>query len=662
MKNRPPLNSKNCPNPDPAQKTGPRGKVLFIGLFLAALTFAVYGQMIGHGFISFDDESYITQNPIVQRGLSMDGLAWAFSSPHVYNWHPLTWLSHMVDVQLFGLKAGGHHLMSLLFHIVNTLLLFLILRAMTGSLWRSAAVAALFALHPLHVESVAWASERKDLLSTLFLLLTLWFYLQYVQQPGFRRYWPVLLFYTACLLTKQMAVTLPLLLLLLDYWPLGRLLPADAAPAIPPTPEASPGGKTRKRKKNRTALPAAVLNRRERIAPSGVVWRRLIPLVREKLPLFALAAAASIMIFLVQTETGIVKSAIQYPLSARMENAVFSYAAYLVKTIFPIHLAIFYPHPGTTLPFWQVGGATLLILLITVFVLRAGRPYLVTGWFWYLGTLVPVIGLVQVGLQGMADRYTYVPLIGVFIIIAWGLPELTAGRQSRKAMLIPVAAAGLCVLTILTWFQVGTWRDNITLYSHAAGVTSGNDWAEYNLGLSLAGKGRFDEALPHFQDAIRLRPGYADAYLNIGVIQALRGNLDGASANFTRVLEIQPDHVEARRNFALTLLRRGDFDGAASQIRILRQIRPDDPESWFFMGLLSTKQGNPAEAEAAYAQAIRLRPDYAEAQNNLGILLARQGRIEAAIGRFREALRIRPDYREAEKNLENALGERGKNR
>jgi tetratricopeptide (TPR) repeat protein len=662
MKNSPPLNSKNLSNRDPIQKTDPRGKLLFIGLLLAALTFAVYGQMIGHGFIRFDDESYITQNPIVQRGLSMDGLVWAFSSPHVYNWHPLTWLSHMVDVQLFGLKAGGHHLMSLLFHIVNTLLLFLILRAMTGSLWRSAAVAALFALHPLHVESVVWASERKDVLSTLFYLLTLWFYLQYVKQPGFRRYWPVLFCYAAGLLAKQMAVTLPFLLLLLDYWPLGRLLPADATPAVLPQPEALSAGITRKRKKNRTALPAAAVNRRERIVPSGVDWSRLIPLVREKLPLFALAAAASIMIFLVQSETGIVKSAMQYPLSARMENAVFSYAAYLVKTIFPIHLAIFYPHPGTALPFWQVGGAALLILLITVFVLRAGRPYLVTGWFWYLGTLVPVIGLVQVGLQGMADRYTYVPLIGIFMIIAWGLPELAAERQSRKAILIPVAAAGLCVLTILTWFQVGTWRDDITLYSHAAEVTSGNDWAEYNLGLSLAGEGRFDEALPHFQEAIRIRPGYADAYLNIGVIQALRGNLDGASANFTRVLEIQPDHVEARRNFALTLLRRGDLDGAASHIRILRQSRPNDPESWFLTGLLSTKQGNPAEAESAYAQAIRLRPDYAEAQNNLGILLARQGRIEAAIGRFREALRIRPDYREAEKNLENALSERGKNR
>jgi len=493
-------------------------------------------------------------------------------------------------------------------------------------------------------------------------MLTLGAYAYYVEKPSTARYLSTLGLFTLGLMAKPMLVTLPFVLLLLDYWPLGRLLPADAAPAIPPTPGDSPGGKARKRKKNRTPLPAAALNQRERVVPSGVDWRRLIPLVREKLPLFALAAAASIMIFLVQTETGIVKSAIQYPLSARMENAVFSYAAYLVKTIFPIHLAIFYPHPGTAIPFWQVGGATLLILMITVFALRAGRPYLVTGWFWYMGTLVPVIGLVQTGLQGMADRYTYVPLIGIFLIVAWGLPELAAGWRSRKIVLILVAAAGLCTLTILTWFQVGTWRDNITLYRHAAEVTTGNDWAEYNLGLSLAGDGRFDEALPRFQEAIRLRPGYADAYLNIGAIHALRGNRDEASANFTRVLEIEPDHVEAHRNFALILLRGGDFDGAAAHIRLLRQIRPDDPESWFLTGLLATKQGNPAEAESAYEQAIRLRPDYAEAQNHLGILLARQGRIESAIGHFREALRIRPNYREAEKNLENAQGERGKNR
>jgi protein O-mannosyl-transferase len=661
MKEAPLLTSKKDPNADsnPAQRTASRRKVLFISLFLALLTIAVYGQMIGHGFTSFDDDSYITQNPIVQRGLSMDGLVWAFSSPHVYNWHPLTWLSHMADVQLFGLKAGGHHLMSLLFHVVNTLLLFLILRAMTGSLWRSAAVAALFALHPLHVESVAWASERKDLLSTLFMLLTLGFYLRYVRRPGFGRYWPVLLLYATGLLAKQMAVTLPFLLLLLDYWPLGRLRPEAAARAMP-MPVEPPGGKTPKTGKKRATPPA--LNREATVAPSPVDWRRLRPRIYEKLPLFALAAAASIMILLVQTETGIVKSVIQYPLSARMENAVFSYAAYLVKTIFPIHLAIFYPHPGTTLPLWQVGGAAVLILLITAFVVRAGRPYLVTGWFWYLGTLVPVIGLVQVGIQGMADRYTYVPLIGIFLIVAWGLPELAAGEKSRKALLLPAAAAGLCVLTILTWFQVGTWRDNITLYGHAAKVTSGNDWAEYYLGLSFADEGRLDEALPHFQEAIRLRPGYADAYLNIGVIQARRGDLNGATANFTRVLEMVPDHVEARRNLALALLRGGDLDGAASHIRKLRRIRPVDPESWYLTGLLSARQGHPAEAESAYTEAIRLRPDYAEAQNSLGILLARQGKIEAAVSRFREALRIRPGYREAEKNLESALGERAGNR
>ena len=661
MKHRPPANPKTAPEPKPLPKADGRIQVLFIALFLAVLTAAVYGQMIGHGFISFDDENYITKNPVVQQGLSMEGLVWAFSSPHVYNWHPLTWLSHMADVQLFGLNAGGHHLVSLLFHIANTLLLFRVLRMMTGSLWPSAAVAALFALHPLHVESVAWASERKDLLSTLFWLLTLGFYCRYVRKPGFRTYWPVLLFYAAGLLAKQMAVTLPFLLLLLDYWPLGRLRPAEA-PVITPKAEEAPGRKIRKGKEKPMTPPAQPPNLKEQVAPSAVDWRRLLPLVREKAPLFALAAAAGIMILWVQMETGIVKSAVQYPLPARIENALFSYAAYLVKMVLPIHLAIFYPHPGTALPFWQVGGAALLLLLITLFVLRSRRPYLLTGWFWYLGTLVPVIGLVQVGIQGMADRYTYVPLIGIFIMIAWGLAEWADGRTSRKAVLLPAAASGLLALAILTGFQVRTWQNSTTLYSHAAAVTSGNDWAEYNLGLALAGEGRLDEALPHFQEAVRLRPGYADAYLNIGVVQALRGDPNGASAHFARVLEIDPDHVEARRNVALACLGRGDLDGAAQHIRTLRRIRPDDPETWFLSGRLFARQGNPADAEAAYAEAIRLRPDYAEALNSLGILLARQGRLNAAVDRFREALRVRPGYREAEKNLESALGEQQGNR
>jgi protein O-mannosyl-transferase len=621
------------------------------------LTLAVYGQMIDHGFISFDDGSYITQNPVVQKGLTVEGLVWAFSAPHVYNWHPLTWLSHMVDVQLFGLHAGGHHLMSLLFHTVNALLLFLILRGMTGALWRSAAVAALFALHPLHVESVAWASERKDVLSTLFWLLTIGAYLRWVKRPAAGRYWALLLCYAAGLLTKQMAVTLPFVLLLLDYWPLGRLSPAAAvqSPAVP-QPEKIPGQKARKPGKTPPPTQAAAGGGRGTV-PAGIAWPRLGPLIREKLPLFALAAGASLMIYLVQTETGIVKSAADFPFPARLTNAVFSYAAYLFKMVYPLHLAIFYPHPGIGLPLWQEAGAGALIVLITVLIVRTARPYLTVGWLWYLGTLIPVVGLVQVGLQGMADRYTYVPLIGVFIMLAWGIPELAAGWHSRKAVLISTAAVGLTVLIVLTWFQVRTWQTDLTLYSHAARVTSGNYWAEYNLGLALAAEGQFDEALPHFREAVHYRPDYADAYLNIGTVQARKGHFAEAAASFSRVLALRPDHAEANRNLTLLMLQQGKLAEAASRLEALLKVRPDDPELRFLAGLVQAKSGNPGEAESAYIQAIRLRPDYAEAHNNLGILLARQGRLPAAIDHFKEALRIRPDDREAARNLETALGE-----
>jgi Flp pilus assembly protein TadD len=352
-----------------------------------------------------------------------------------------------------------------------------------------------------------------------------------------------------------------------------------------------------------------------------------------------------------------VKSAVEFPFAARLGNALVAYAAYLVKTLYPLHLAVFYPHPGTALPLWQAAGAALLLAAITAAVLRSGKPYLVVGWLWYLGTLVPVIGLVQVGVQAMADRYTYVPLIGIFIMAAWGITDLTAGWRSRKTVLVFATVAGLAALTILTWFQVGTWRNNITLYSHAVKVTAGNYWAEYNLGLALMAGDRDDEALPHFQEAIRLQPGYADAYLNIGVIQAKQGRLDEAAANFRRVLELKPTHREALLNLSLALTRQGKMDEAAAFLGELRRLKPDDPEAWFLTGVLRGRGNEPSKAESAYREAIRLRPDYTEAHNNLGILLARQGRLEAAIGHFREALRIRPDYSDAKRNLDTALGE-----
>ena len=627
------------------------GRTLLICAVIAVLTLIVYGQMIDHGFVSFDDDDYITDNPVVRRVLTLEGLVWAFASPHVYNWHPLTWLSHMADVQLFGLNAGGHHLMGLLLHTVNALLLFFVLRSMTGALWQSGLVAALFALHPLHVESVAWAAERKDLLSTLFWLLTLGFYLRYVKHPGIRRAWPVCLCYAAGLMTKQMAVTLPFVLLLMDYWPLGRLSPT-ATPHPTGIPDREAVSVERIKKSGKRPPHTAGKDK-----PIPLLWSRIGPLIWEKLPLFVIAAGASAMIFLIQTQTGIVKSAVEFPFSARLGNALVTSVAYLFKTVYPLHLAIFYPHPGTTLPLWQAAGAALLLAAITVSVLCSAKPYLAVGWFWYLGTLVPVVGLVQVGVQGMADRYTYVPLIGIFIMAAWGITDLAARWRSRNAVLAVAAAGALVALSILTWLQVGTWRNNITLYSHAVQVTAGNYWAEYNMGLALMAEDRDDEAFSHFQEAIRLQPGYADAYLNIGVIQAKQGRLDDATANFGRVLALRPRHREALLNLSLALIRQGKVVEAASRLGELRQVKPDDPEAWFLTGVLQGKGENPSAAESAYREAIHLRPDYAEAHTNLGILLARQGRLDGAIGHFREALRIMPDNREAKRNLDAALGE-----
>ncbi|MCE5282209.1 MAG: tetratricopeptide repeat protein [Deltaproteobacteria bacterium] len=636
------------PPPGTEGRPSPFGRTFWVGVVLVVLTVAVYGQTVQHGFISFDDDDYITNNDVVQRGLTWEGFLWAFSAPHVYNWHPLTWLSHMLDVQLFGLDAGGHHLMSLLFHLANTLLLFIVLRSMTGALWRSGFVAALFALHPLHVESVAWVAERKDVLSTLFWMLTLWCYLAYVRKPGLRRYWPVLLCFALGLLAKQMAVTLPFVLLLLDYWPLKRLGPEAPGPfqSKPPSEGRPP-----------VPRPDAVTDGGPGDSAALSDWRRTVPLIREKLPLFALAAMASVLIYLVQAETGLVKSAEAFPLSVRLENALYSYAAYLFKAFLPVHLAVFYPHPGTALPLWKAAGAAALLLLITALVLWRRKAYLAVGWFWYLGTLVPVIGLVQVGLQGMADRYTYIPLIGIFIMAAWGIPELVARWPSRKVVLPAAAVAVIAALAIMTWFQAGTWRSNVALYRHAVEVTTGNAWAEYNLGLALTIEGRQREAVPHFQEAIRLKPGNLNAILNLGAIQAGQRDFASARASFNRVLELSPGHAEALKNLSLLLIMQDDLAEAAARLQTLRRVRPDSPEGWFLTGLLDSRRGKPADAEADFRRAINLRLDYAEAHTNLAILLAEQGRLKEAIVHFREAVRIRPDDREAARNLEMALGE-----
>jgi protein O-mannosyl-transferase len=417
----------------------PAKKHLFIiSLLLALATFIAFWQVTYADFINYDDWNYVAENSHIQNGLTLEGIEWAYTTGYASNWHPLTWISHMVDVQLFGLQPGWHHLTNLLFHLVNTVLLFLVLHQMTKALWRSVFVVALFALHPLHVESVAWVAERKDVLSTFFWMLTMGMYVSYVGRPRLARYVGLLCCFALGLMAKPMLVTLPFVLLLLDYWPLQRLGQKNTAPHV----------------KAPVQVPISQ-------------WSLIPPLLTEKIPFFALATLSSIVTYLVQRHGGAMEAFEALSPSARIANAFVSYITYMVKMLWPVNLAVLYPHP-TGWPLWQVLGSVVILIAITVVAIRGikKRPYVAVGWLWYVGTLVPVIGIVQVGMQAMADRCTYVPLIGLFIIVAWGVPDLLKKWSFRKEALIALPGLCLLFLFLLTWRQVGYWQNSIALYDH----------------------------------------------------------------------------------------------------------------------------------------------------------------------------------------------------
>jgi len=485
-----------------------------VSLFLTIATLAVYWQAGNHEFINYDDITYVTGNPHLQAGFSPEGIIWAFTSGYAGNWHPLTWISHILDIQLYGMDPGRHHLTNVLFHIGNTLLLFLVFRRMTGALWCSAFIAALFALHPLHVESVAWIAERKDVLSTFFWMLTMGAYAWYVERRGFLRYLLVLLFFILGLMAKPMLVTLPFVLLLLDYWPLSRFQFGHQNGNI-------------------------VIQRK------SVVIR----LICEKIPLFALAAASCIVTLFAQQSGGAVCSFSAFPINIRIANALVSYVGYIVKMLWPHQLAVLYPYPGM-LPWIQVIGACLLLVFISILAFMALKrcPWLIVGWVWYIVTLVPVIGLVQVGSQAMADRYTYVPLIGIFIMIAFGVPELMSGWRYRKIGLSTMAVACLLVLMATTWFQVRYWANSVTLFERALAVTENNYVLHSNLGVTLFSKGKVDEAIDHFHDAMRINPRYAKAHNNLGTALIHKGKVKKAIAHFREALRIRPGYSDAHDN------------------------------------------------------------------------------------------------------------------
>ncbi|MFC1515633.1 tetratricopeptide repeat protein [Thermodesulfobacteriota bacterium] len=559
---------------------------LLFFFIIAATTFFVYQHVQNLDFV-FDDHQYITENRLVHGPVTLNSILWAFTTTHDGNWHPLTWLSHMLDCQLFGLNPGRHHLVNLLFHIANTLLLFSVFEKMTGDFRKSAFVAALFALHPLHVESVAWVAERKDVLSMFFGLLTLRGYVRWVEHPGVSRYLTVLLFFTLGLMAKPMLVTLPFVLLLLDYWPLHRF-------------------RTKPSNNPETGHQRAVL--------SG--------LIREKIPLFILTSISAVLTFMAEKKGGSMSALDAIPLKSRMANALISYVNYIIKTVWPAKMTVLYPLQET-FPWWKVAGACVVLITVTFLAIKSIKrhPFFTVGWCWYLGTLVPVIGLVQVGVQSMADRYTYIPLVGIFIIIAWGAPELVAQWRYRKIWLATLASVILAILMVSTWKQVRYWENSITLFEHALKITSNSYVPHYNLGHALAKQGRTSEAIEHYLQALRLKPDYVKAHNNLGNVLARQGRTSEAIEHYLQALRIKPDQAKAHYNLGAT------FD----------------------------KQGRISEAIEHYLQALRIKPDYVKAHNNLGVALFRKGNITGAIAHFREALRINPDHIHAKNNLEKAL-------
>jgi tetratricopeptide (TPR) repeat protein len=694
---------------------------LLLCLVLAVVTAVVYLPARSNEFVNYDDPDYVTSNRHVLTGLSWENVFWAFTTGHASNWHPLTWLSHMFDCQLFGDNAVAHHLVNIAFHIVNTVLLFLVLCAVTGALWRSAFVAALFALHPLHVESVAWISERKDVLSTLFFLLTLGAYLGYVNRRGGTQdrgqvaareekdqrhltsspankgllrsspkkksatkrntvshevkaqrtekpvpvavynaplgsaalfYWLALLAFAFGLMSKPMLVTVPFVLLLLDFWPLGRL------PLL---------------------LPAN--------------WRAVVGrLVLEKAPFLGLAVASSVITFIVQQKGGAVSFSLA--LGGRIANALVSYERYIEKMLWPAGLSVLYPHPGHW-PLARVLAAKALLLGVSLLAVSRARkqPYLLFGWLWFLGMLVPVIGLIQVGVQSMADRYTYIPLIGLFIVVVWVVCGLVQNSEGRVPLLVVTSLFTLSACAYLTDRQIRFWQSSETLFQHAVDVTDRNYLAYNNLGFAQWGKGKtaeamtnylksleikpdyedalnnvgyalaeqkkFAEAIPYYEAALRVRPNQAEVHNNLGNALSKLGRTQEAIAQYQTALQENPEHADAHNNLGIDLANQGKLDEAIEHFRAALKFKPKYPSAHGHLGNALALQHKLDEAIKEYRECLDLNPKDAQAHNNLGNALAEQGKLEEAVQNYRKALQLNSDNPEAYVNLGIVLGRLG---
>jgi tetratricopeptide (TPR) repeat protein len=650
---------------------------------LIAAVAAVYWPVCNYEFIHYDDNSYITENENVKDGLSWNGFKWAFTTGCASNWHPLTWLSLMLDCELFGVKAGPMHVVNVLFHIANTILLFLVFTRITKGIWQSAFIAALFALHPLHVESVAWVTERKDVLSTFFWLFTMLFYVLYVERQSLGRYIAVLVLFAFGLMAKPMLVTLPFVLLLLDYWPLERL------------------GRQK----------------------TSVKW-----LIIEKIPMIVLSVVSSVITFIVQQRGGAVIESEQLLFSERIANTLTSYISYIGKMFWPSRLAVFYPHPVNRIAVNEVAVCAVILILITVVLLYFGRrcKYLAVGWLWYLGTLVPVIGIVQVGAQAMADRYTYIPLIGIFIIIAFSAAQLLEKLYSGK--IIPAVLAGVCLVacTVVTSQQLKCWKDSLSLFRHALDVTENNyvmlnnyanvlnklgrqdeaaaQLAEavrlapnsleilFNYGNMLKDMGKIAQAIEQFEIAIKIKPDDKLSHYGLGLALAAKGDYEGAIKQYQIYAESGTDIADIRQKLAMDLARSGKVDDAVNQFQRAMIINPDSTEVLSNFGYALAQSGKTDEAIKYYEQALanepnnvithgRLalalagigkideaiehcrivlaaRPDDYEMYTNLGILLQTQGKLDEAIESYRKALKIDPNFKKARENLDAALAQK----
>ena len=646
-----------CPDglsPFPLSGARQRYLVLAVCGLLVLAVGLVFGQTVRHEFVNLDDTMYVYENPQVSRGLTAEGICWAFTDTSG-NWHPLTWLSLMGDCQFYGLNAGGHHLTNNLLHAATAVLLFLVLWRMTGGFWPSALVAALFAVHPLHVESVAWVTERKDVLSGLFFVLTLAVYVHYVRRRfSWGRYLLLSIVFALGLMAKQSLVTLPFVLLLLDYWPLRRwsdrpylkLTPPLTPPLTSPlTPELTPPHYNGGDFVGGANFLGSLLGR------FSLRWQ----LVLEKLPLLLLAAVASLDA--VWAASNVLAPTKRLPWGWRIGNAVILYVAYLGQFFYPLGLAAFYPRPGLDLPMWRIGGAFLILLSVTVTVCfwRRRCPYLLVGWLWYLGILVPMIGLVQVGIGAMADRFTYLPQIGLCIAVVWGLTNICRSSRRHRWVCGVTSALVLLVLMGCAWRQTSFWRDSETLWTHVLACTSGNNLAHNSLGAALAGRGEVDEAIQHYRQALEINPRFAEAHANLGVALAGRGEVDEAIQHYRQALEINPRFAEPQYNLgnALAGLRR--IDEAVTHYRKALEINPCYAEAHNNLGVVLAGRGEVDEAIQHYRQALEINPYYAEAHNNLGGVLAGRGEVDEAIQHYRQALEIKPYDAEPQYNLGNAL-------